>query len=121
MPVFEGGFFDMYDIDGSLMGRHEFGDGPRGLYEFIYAHLRYPVPALKNHVTGIVTVEFVINTFGETTNIRLLQGIDDDCDAEALRVVKRMGETMSWTPGMHNGNPVNVTFTLPIKFDIRPE
>jgi protein TonB len=50
---------------------------------------------------------------GDIQNAKVVRGIGSGCDEEALRVVNAMPK---WSPGMHNGKFVPVTFTLPIKF-----
>jgi len=50
------------------------------------------------------------------TNARVVRGIDPALDLEALRVVNSMPE---WQPGYNRGNPVNVSYTVPINFALK--
>jgi protein TonB len=71
---------------------------------------------LKNGIEGTVFVQFIVRKDGTIENARVVKGIGHGCDEEALRVVKSMNIAHTWTPGMHNGRAIPVTFTLPVKF-----
>ena len=76
-------------------------------------NLVYPAPALQNGIEGTVKVRFTVLKDGTISNVSVVQGVETHLDAEAVRLVKSMPK---WTPGAINGNPVNVTYVLPIKF-----
>ncbi|HLC83563.1 MAG TPA: TonB family protein [Bacteroidia bacterium] len=84
--------------------------------QFIADNLRYPRVAVENGTSGTVHVTFVVEEDGSITNIKLLQGIGDGCEEEAIRVVSIMPQ---WEPGMHKGEPQRVQCNLPIKFRIK--
>lgn len=84
--------------------------------QFIADNLRYPRVAVENGTSGTVHVTFVVEEDGSITNIKLLQGIGDGCEEEAMRVVSIMP---LWEPGMHKGEPQRVQCNLPIKFRIK--
>jgi periplasmic protein TonB len=65
---------------------------------------------------GTVYVSFVVDSLGKVRNPKLLRGVGDELDKEALRVVNLMP---IWTPGKINGNPVNVQYNIPIRFTLR--
>ena len=92
---------------------------PGGLLEmrrFIAMTIRYPVEAQENGIVGKVFVSFVVNEKGEIMNIRIAKGVHPVLDQEAIRAVTQMGR---WKPGVHNGKPVRVSYTIPITFDIK--
>ena len=66
-------------------------------------------------VKGKVFVRFMVKKNGELAKIYLVKGLNDDCNKEALRVVKKMP---SWIPAMQKGEKVNSWHTLPIYFEI---
>lgn len=94
----------------------EFPGGPLALRKFIAMSVRYPVEALQKGIQGKVFVSFVISETGEVTNIKLAKGVHKSLDQEAIRVVKLMGR---WKPGIHDGNPVKVSYTVPINFNMQ--
>jgi protein TonB len=90
-----------------------FPDGQEAMYKFIYDRIKYPAIARENGISGQVIVQFVVSKDGEIQKAKVVRGIGGGCNEEALRVVNEMPK---WKPGKHNGRPVPVTFTLPIKF-----
>lgn len=82
---------------------------------YLSKSLHYPRAAINNNVTGRVIIQFVINEDGKVSNAEVMRGIGGGCDEEALRVVKSMP---AWKPGMQNGKPVKILFTLPITFKL---
>lgn len=91
----------------------QYPDGQDAMYKFVYSNLKYPELALQKKVSGTVIIQFVVSKEGDIQNAKVVRGIGSGCDEEALRVVNAMPK---WSPGMHNGKFVPVTFTLPIKF-----
>jgi protein TonB len=91
----------------------KFGNGTADMVKFLSSKLRYPSRAKREHISGTVYVEFVVNKKGEVVNPKVIRGIDRDCDQEALRVVSLMKD---WAPGSQNGMSVNVRMVLPITF-----
>lgn len=91
----------------------QFPGGEEALRKYLYSHIRYPVEALKSMIQGKVFVSFVVVENGDVINVKLARGVDYYLDKEAIRIVKMMPR---WQPGLINGNPVKVSFTLPITF-----
>ena len=78
-------------------------------------NLHYPETARLHNKEGKALVRFVVNEDGAISTVELLKGFDDDCDAEALRVVKNMPK---WIPAKKDGKNVKVYFTLPLRFKL---
>lgn len=91
------------------------------VYKYIYENMQYPEEGQKKGVHGSVPVEFVVDSTGEMQNIHVREGkaYGFGLDEEAIRLVSEIKEKFKWTPGLHNGHPVNVTFTLPISFVLK--
>ncbi len=90
------------------------------LMQYLYQNLKYPQIARENGVEGTVVIRFVVNRRGEISNAEILRDIGAGCGAEALRVVNDMNkEVGNWIPGQQAGRPVNVMFTLPVKFRLK--
>jgi periplasmic protein TonB len=87
-----------------------------GMADFIHDNLRYPRIAVENGTKGVVFVTFVVEMDGSITDIKLLQGIGDGCEQEAMRVVGMMPK---WIPGMTDGKPVRVQCNLPVRFNLK--
>lgn len=80
---------------------------------YLQKNLQYPAFARENNIEGRVTVQFVVNEDGSIGNAIIKRGIGGGCNEEAIRVVMSMPK---WKPGMQNGHPVKVYYTLPITF-----
>lgn len=65
---------------------------------------------------GSVIVYFIVEKDGSISNVRVLKGlaICSTCNDEAKKVIESMPD---WAPAKHNGKPVRVQYTLPIRFD----
>jgi periplasmic protein TonB len=90
-----------------------FPDGTEAMYKYIYDKIKYPAIARENGISGQVIVQFVVSKEGDIQKAKVVRGLGGGLSEEALRVVNGMPR---WKPGKHNGRPVPVTFTLPIKF-----
>lgn len=93
-----------------------FPGGTGEMYKFIYSEMRYPPEAKRLKVSGQVITEFLVNADGSIQDIVVKRGPGYGLDEEAIRVITVMQEKIKWIPGMHNGKPIAVKFTLPLKF-----
>ncbi len=91
----------------------EFPGGELALRMTIANTVKYPVEALVHGVSGKVYVTFVVNKMGYITNPMIARGVHPSLDKEALRVVSKLPR---WKPGFKDGEPVNVSYTVPINF-----
>lgn len=91
----------------------EFPGGFDGLREYMQSNVKYPTEAQKSGESGTVYISMIINQDGSVSDAKVLRGVSQSLDAEALRVVKMMP---SWTPGKQNGKAVRVRFNIPVKF-----
>lgn len=66
-------------------------------------------------VKGKVFIRFMVKKNGELSKIYLVKGLNDACNKEAIRVVKKMP---SWIPATQEGDVVSSWHTLPIYFEI---
>lgn len=94
----------------------QFPGGPQALMKWIGENVRYPVAAQEAGVQGRVICQFVIQADGTVGETKILRGVSPELDAEALRIVKAMP---AWTPGMQDGQAVNVRYTLPVTFRLQ--
>lgn len=63
---------------------------------------------------AIVYVQFEVDTMGFTHNHKVIRGIDEQLNAEALRVCHLIKFD---NPAMQRGEPASIIYTLPIKFE----
>ena len=91
----------------------EFPGGVEAMMKFLQENVSYPEAAYKAGVQGRVIVQFIVDTEGRVTNTKIVKKVSDELDAEAIRVV---GTMPRWKPGMQNGEPVRVMYTMPITF-----
>lgn len=89
--------------------------GERSLMTYLAKTVKYPKSARDRYITGSALIQFVVDKEGSVVNVEVLQGVCDDIKAECYRVVKDMPK---WMPGMANGKPVKVRYTLPIRFNL---
>lgn len=89
---------------------------PYGLKKYVESLMSYPEEAIRNHVEGVVLVNFVVERDGNLSNIRILRGIGFGCDDEVLAVFTDFPSAM---PGKIGGNPVRVGMTLPVRFKLK--
>ena len=94
----------------------EFVGGVSELYKWLSNNLRYPSAAVNASVEGRVFVKFIVEKDGKISKPEVLKGIGFGCDEEALKSLRKMP---NWNPGMQNGKPVRVYFTLPIVFKLQ--
>lgn len=93
----------------------EFIGGFEALIKYLSENLKYPKEAADAKTEGKVFVKFIIQKDGSVGHVEVLKGIGNGCDEEALRVIKAMPK---WKAGLKDGKPVNVFYTIPIKFEL---
>lgn len=94
----------------------QFPGGNSELMRYLAANIKYPTIAVENGIEGRVVLKFVVDKNGSISNIQVISTLDPSCDKEAMRVIKGMPK---WIPGMQNGYPVAVYFTVPVLFKLQ--
>lgn len=87
--------------------------GIEALKAYISENLNYPEEANSQKLEGKVFVSFVVSDDGSVTDAKIERSVNMLLDNEALRVVNSLPK---WSPGMKDGENVNVRFTLPVTF-----
>jgi len=93
----------------------EFPGGLEKFYAYLSKSIRYPAVARENNTQGKVIVNFVVEKDGSLTDVKVVRGIGDGCDEEAVRVLRA---SPHWGPGIQNGRPVRCSYTVPISFTL---
>jgi TonB family protein len=83
---------------------------------FLYGRLKYPQEAINMDIEGRVVIQFVVNSIGKVTDVKLITSANDLLDNEAMKLV---AQSPYWRPGMQNGKAVSVYFTLPVVFSLK--
>ena len=94
----------------------EFPGGVAKMMEFLGKNTKFPPAAKANGISGKVYVNFVVGKNGKIRDAKIIRGVHDLLDKEALRVVNAMP---NWKPGKQRGKAVTVSFNLPINFILR--
>jgi len=94
----------------------EFPGGEMALRTYIANAIKYPVIAQENGIQGKVYVTFVVGKDGSVSNASIARGVDPSIDKEALRVINTLPK---WKAGKQRGKPVNVSYTVPINFQLQ--
>lgn len=99
--------YDIVDIEPIFPG------GEVKLMEYISQNIRLPQEALERGIHGRVFVAFIVEPNGSISNVKVLRGIGNGYDEEAVRVVETMPK---WIPGEKHGKPVRVAVTIPVTY-----
>ncbi|MGM9736501.1 MAG: TonB family protein [Candidatus Cryptobacteroides sp.] len=83
------------------------------LEKWVYKYLKYPQEAVRDGIQGRVMVEFIIAKDGNVTDVRVVRGVSEELDAEAVKVI---AASPKWKPGRVNGNKVRASMTIPVEF-----
>ena len=92
-----------------------FPGGPDAFNKFLGNTIKFPAVDRENNVTGRVFVSFVVERDGSLTQVQAVRGPSETEKAEAVRGVKL---SPKWTPGIQNGKPVRVSYTVPVNFTL---
>ena len=95
----------------------EYPGGKDSMMKFISKNFIYSKVNQENPSNSTkIYVQFVVGKDGVIRNQKILKGINTSLDKVALRVVEMMPK---WKPGKQNGEPVSVSYVLPIQLEIK--
>jgi len=93
-----------------------------GGYTALDAYLRentmYPMLALTNNVMGTVVVKVLIDADGKPIKTKVVETLDPDCDAEAVRLIMAMP---NWLPAESNKKPTKYWVKVEVPFVLSQE
>jgi len=84
--------------------------------KWVFERLVYPEIAKENGVQGRVILQFLVNTDGSVSDVKVVRGVDASLDKEAARVV---ASSPKWKPGRQRNKPVKVRYVFPVIFQLR--
>lgn len=96
----------------------EYPGGYKEMVRFLSSNMQYPELPRISGIQGKANVRFIVEKNGVVQDVKVTRGVPncDECDKEAIRVVKKMPQ---WKPGKINGQPVRSYFNLPVTFAIK--
>ncbi len=93
----------------------KFPGGLKNLNGWLSNEIDYPMEAIEVGLEGRVYLNFIIDTDGSISSVTVTRGVDKILDDEAIRVIKSMPK---WKPGLQNGRPVKVSYSMFISFKL---
>lgn len=81
------------------------------------AGIQYLYYARMQNKQGRVWVSMIIEKDGTLSQAKVINGLVEEQDKEILKVVKSLRH---WKPGIHNGQPVRVMYSVPLNFKLAP-
>lgn len=91
----------------------EFPGGIGKILQFIADSIHLPKCVTEGNVEGRSIVAFVVNRDGTLSDFNIAVPLHQDCDVEAIRVLKSMPR---WKPGKRNEKLVRVKYVIPVRF-----
>lgn len=88
-----------------------FPGGFDSLKVFISRNLRYPPTRID--IEQKVFVQFVVNEDGSLSDTKIIKGLCEPCNKNALELFSKMP---NWIPGKRFDKTIKTTMVLPIKF-----
>ncbi len=84
--------------------------------KWVNSQIVYPQDAVDQKIEGKVVLQFTVNKLGEVKDVKVVRGVNEILDKEAVRVVE---SSPKWEPASQNGVPVSVNYTFPVIFRIQ--
>ena len=85
------------------------GPGALSLY------INYPEEARSKGIEGRLVVEFTVDKSGGVRHVEVTESLHPLCDSAAVNAVR----SVRFEPGKHNGQPIPVRMSLPVKFRLQ--
>ncbi|WP_407428333.1 energy transducer TonB [Arcticibacter sp.] len=104
----------VYDFS-SIEQMPDFPGGMPKFYAYVGKNYTYPAAAREQGVSGRLIMSFVVEKDGSLTDIKVLRDLGMGTGDEAIRLLKKAPK---WKPGIQNGRPVRVQYTLPIMLNL---
>lgn len=108
-PKMPDGFAVSYDTASTK--EPEFPGGLVEFYKFIGKNFKMPAEVSKNKIEGKVYMSFSIDKDGSLSEFKVEKDLGFGLGEEAIRVLKL---SPKWIPGSKDGQPVKVSYSLPI-------
>jgi len=90
-------------------------EGYPHLYEYFSREQKYPSEAIRDSISGVVTLQFMIDVNGKPTHLVIENSLGPLFDQEATRLIEHMP---AWHPATLNGHPRASRLSIPLTFRI---
>ncbi len=112
---------EYWDISGNKVSLNEyeshrpaaFPGGRAAVARYLRQNMEYPDKALEEGVSGDVVVVFELSDSGEVLQAKVRDGVRDDINQEALRLVKEMPK---WEPAVRHNRLMPTVTAVRIRF-----
>ena len=111
----EGGTGNADEIFQSVEIQPEPPGGMAAFRKWIETNYQYPPSAIDAGVKGTVQVTFVVEKDGSLTDVKVQRDLSYGTGQAAINMLKK---AKKWSPGIQNGRPVRVAYSLPIRLDL---
>lgn len=90
------------------------GGGMAAFMKYLQENYKTPAEAKKAGVSGRMIAAFIVEIDGRLTDVNVIRDLGYGTGTEAIKLLEN---SPKWKPGIHNGQPVRVAYTLPFKID----
>lgn len=91
----------------------QFPYGKVACQKWLKSHIQYPAECESKGLEGTVYAQFIVLKDGTIGDITILKSPHPAFSEEVIRL---LGEMPKWKPGLLNGQPIRVKYTLPVVF-----
>lgn len=85
------------------------------LSKWVYVYLKYPREAVESGIQGRVLVNFIIDEKGKVTDVKVVKGVSEALDNEAVRVISASPD---WKPARVRGEKVRCEMSVYVEFKL---
>lgn len=86
---------------------------PNSFVSWVYTQIKLPESMKDNMPEGKMLLSFVVDTLGKVTDVKVLESINEELDAEVVRAVS---SSPDWTPGKKDGVKTAAIINFPVIF-----
>lgn len=91
-----------------------FAEKDNNLSKFIAEHLQYPELAIRQNLSGVVKLNFIVEINGRISNMYIEKSLGAGCNEEAIRILRML----KWMPGILHEQAVRTNGSLTITFNL---
>ena len=94
----------------------------KGMQEFRYAisnNFKITKEMKKAKLYGKIVCSFIVEKDGSIKEVEVLEHLGYGTKEALLESFRKYSAKNKWSPGLQNGNPVRVKYSMPISIDLR--
>jgi protein TonB len=104
---------ELFASSGCIELPPKYKGGQKAMVRLFADNMKYPTTTERQGIGGKVSILYTVDTFGKTTDIKVLIGVHEDLNQEAIRLIRLL---KNWTPGTVNGRKINFYRNQPFIF-----